>query len=100
MPNGSIRAYRPIMMPEWLDYDRVQALLALIAILAVLTALIALAMKWRPTLRVLAVVVLGVVAAAAIWQTHEIDADRRTDCNTVEVLGARVAVPGCPNPQT
>ena len=99
MPNGSFGAYRPSMMPEWLDYDRIQALLVLVTVLAVLVALIALALVRRPALKVLAVVLLGVVAGAAIWQIQSIDAERRKDCGNVEVLGAQVTVPGCPSPQ-
>ena len=87
------------MMPEWLDFNRLQALLALVAILAVLIALIALGLVRRPTLKILAVVVFGVVAGAAIWQSISIDEERRTDCANVEVFGSRVAVPNCPDPR-
>ena len=86
------------MMPEWLDFDRLQALLALAAVLAVLIALIVLALARRPVLRVLGVAIFAVIAGAAIWQTVSMEEERRTDCGNVEVFGSRVTVPNCPDP--
>jgi hypothetical protein len=85
------------MMPDWLDYDRLQALLTGVGVLAVLLALIALALARPPALKVVAVVVFGFVAAGAAWQLETIEDARRTDCARVEVLGSTVEVPNCPD---
>jgi len=99
MPNRSFRSYRHAMMPEWLDSDRLQALLTVISILAILLALICLGLTRRPALKVLAVVGFSVVAIGALWQIQTIDDARRTDCGNVEVFGTRVVVPNCPEPR-
>jgi hypothetical protein len=98
MPNGSFRAYVRIMMPDWLDYDRLQALLAGLTILAVLLALIGLALSRRPIGKILAVLVFSVVAVAAVWQIETMADARRTDCTRVKVFGSRVMVPHCSKP--
>lgn len=99
MPNGSFRAYRRSMMPDWLDFDRLQALLAGITVLAVLLALIGLGLARRPALKVVAVVVFGAVAVGAAWQLQTIEHARRSDCTRVEMFGAKVAVEHCPQPR-
>ena len=99
MPNASFRAYRRTMMPEWLDSERLQALLALVGVLAVVLAILGLALGRRPAVKVLAVVVFGAVAVGAVWQSRAIDDARRRDCTDVEAFGARVVVPSCPDPR-
>jgi hypothetical protein len=84
------------MMPDWLDYDRLQALLAGVTILAVLFALICIALARRPAGKILAVVVFSIVAVGAVWQIETMENARRTDCANVEVFGSRVTVPHCP----
>jgi hypothetical protein len=100
MPNASFRAYRRRMMPEWLDFERLQILLAVGCVLAVALALVFAALTRRPALKVVAVVVFGAVAVGAAWQLQAIDDARRTDCSNVEMLGTRVVVPACPEPPT
>ena len=98
MPNGSFRAYRPRMMPDWWDADRLEALLAVAGIAALLLALVTLALLREPVRKVLVVVVLAGVAVGAVWESRALDDARRTDCTHVEILGARVVVPSCPDP--
>jgi hypothetical protein len=98
MPNASFRAYIHEMLPDWLDFDRLQVLLAGLTVLATVGALVFLALTRRPGLKVVAVVACGVVAVGAAWQLHEIDDARRVDCSQVEVFGAGVTVPACPEP--
>jgi hypothetical protein len=86
------------MLPDWLDWDRLQALLVVVAVVATILALVGLALLRGPVRKALAVVLLGLVAAGAVWQTRALDDARRADCADVEVLGARVVVPSCPRP--
>ena len=86
------------MLPDWLDYQRLQALLVGIAVVAAVLALVGLVLSRRPAAKVLAVVVFGLVAVGAVWQHQRIDDARRTDCANVEFLDAGVIVPHCPAP--
>ncbi len=85
-------------MPDWLDYDRLQVVLAIVTVLAVVLALVFLALARRPALKVVAVVVFGAIALGAAWQLQTINDARRVDCSQVEVFGSRVVVPACPEP--
>jgi hypothetical protein len=98
MLNSPFRAYLRKMMPDWIDYDRLQLLLACVAVLAFLLAVVGLALARRPAVKVFAVLVFGAVAVGAAWQLRTIEDTRRTDCAKVEMFGARVAVPACPEP--
>ena len=99
MPYGSFRAYLRAMLPDWLDYDRLQALLAAVTVLSVVLALICLALFRHTGVKIVAVVLFGVLAVGAAWQLQTIESERRTDCTDVEVLGSGVVVPHCPAPQ-
>jgi len=96
MPNASFRAYRRSMLPDWLDFDRLQALLVGVTVLAVILALLGLALSRRPAAKVLAVVVFGLIAVGAVRQIQTLDDARRTDCGNVEIFDAGVIVPHCP----
>ncbi|MGZ8753527.1 MAG: hypothetical protein ACXW2C_01250 [Acidimicrobiia bacterium] len=87
------------MMPDWLDYERLQILLAAVIVLAVVLALVFLALLRRPARKVFAVVAFGAIALGAAWQLHATAEARRTDCARVEFLGSRVVVPACPEPR-
>ena len=84
------------MLPDWLDFDRLQALLVGVTVLAVILALLGLALSRRPAAKVLAVVVFGLIAVGAVRQIQTLDDARRTDCGNVEIFDAGVIVPHCP----
>jgi hypothetical protein len=87
------------MTPYWLDYERLQILLATVTVLALLLAFVFLALPRRPAQKVLAVAVFGAIALGAAWQLHATADARRTDCAQVEIFGSRVVVPACPEPR-
>ncbi len=100
MPDCPFRAYRCEMMPDWLDFDRLQVVLVGLSVLAVVLALVFVALARGPALKVFSVVVFGALALGAAWQLQAINDARRIDCSQVEVFGERVVVPACPAPQT
>ncbi len=100
MPYCPFRAYRGEMIPDWLDYDRLQVLLASLAVLAVVLALVFLALARGPALKVFSVVLFGALALGATWQLQTINDARRIDCSQVEVFGELVVVPACAATQT
>jgi hypothetical protein len=96
MPIYLFCAYRREMLPDWLDYDRLQMMLAGLGVLALALALVCLALTRPTALKVVAMVGFGAIALGAGWQLQEIADARRADCSDVEVLGSRVVVPACP----
>jgi hypothetical protein len=84
------------MTPTWLDFDRLQTLLAVLTVLAAMLALVSLALLKPVAAKVLGVGLLVVVCGAAFWQHQRLDDARRTDCSRVEIVGTRVRVPACP----
>jgi hypothetical protein len=98
MPYGSFAAYLRKMLPDWIDYDRLQALLVAITVLAVVLGLLCLTLVRRPGTKLLGVVLFAGLAVGAVWQLQTIERERRTDCTDVEVFGSGVVVPHCPAP--